>query len=67
MTPATDATVNIDRAAHLSGVSRRVLYYWMSHGKLAYVIVRGSRRVTMQDVWNVKQFSYAGKKEVSHG
>jgi predicted site-specific integrase-resolvase len=63
MTPDSDATVNVNQAAQASGVSRRVLYYWMQHGKLDYLLVRGSRRVTLADVWEVKKSSWAGRKK----
>jgi len=54
-------TLNVDQAATAAGVSRRVLYYWMQHGKLAFTTVRGSRRVVLADVLAAKQWSWAGR------
>lgn len=59
---AEDVTLNVHQAAAQCRVSRRVIYYWMQHGKLPFTVVRGSRRVTYADVLRVRQGSWAGKK-----
>jgi hypothetical protein len=64
-TATDDTTVNIEQAAKAVGVSRRVLYYWMAHKKLAYTTVRGSRRVILAAVRAAQQGSWAGRSTKS--
>lgn len=45
-------TVTIQRAASLTGVSRRTIYYWIAAGKVEYVrTAGGSIRVFVDTLW----------------